>query len=74
MGIGQDAPPLDYHATAGAFALTRFIASLLFGTSPTEPTVFVAVPLVLTVVAAIACYLPARRAATVNPVVALRAE
>jgi predicted permease len=59
---------------AGAFALTRFLASQLYGTSPTEPLTFAAVSLFVVGVAAAACYLPARRAARVDPAVALRHE
>lgn len=59
---------------AGALALTRLLAGLLFGTSPTDPVVFVLLPLALTLIAVAASYLPARRAARVDPVVALRAE
>jgi putative ABC transport system permease protein len=58
----------------GALALSRFIASVLYGVSPTNPLTFVTVVAVFAAVAAVACYLPARRAAKVNPVVALRAE
>lgn len=59
---------------AGALALTRLLEGLLFGTSPREAVVFVLLPLLLTVIAAVASYLPARRAARVDPVIALRAE
>jgi putative ABC transport system permease protein len=57
-----------------AFALTRTIASFLYGVSPTDPATAVAVAVVLLIVAALAAFLPARRAAGINPVVALRAE
>jgi predicted permease len=58
----------------GALALTRFLASLLYGVSATNPATFVAVALLFLVVAAMACYLPARRVARLDPVIALRAE
>ena len=58
----------------GAAALTRVMASLLFGVSAMDVVTFSAVPLILAVTAAFACYLPARRATRVDPVIALREE
>jgi putative ABC transport system permease protein len=57
---------------AGAFLLTRFMKSLFFGVSPTDPLTFIAVALLLVFVAFFACYLPAWRAARINPAVSLR--
>jgi predicted permease len=58
----------------GAVVLSRFITSLLFAVKPTNPFVYAAVSLLMLMVAALACWLPARRAARVDPMVALRAE
>jgi putative ABC transport system permease protein len=58
----------------GAFAASRLLAGFLFGVTPSDPAVFVAVPALLGLVAVGACVIPARRASRVDPMVALRSE
>jgi len=59
---------------AAALALTRFMSGLLFGVGARDPITFVALPIVLLLVTAVATLIPAARAVRVNPVVALRGD
>jgi len=58
----------------GALGVTRYLASLLYGVRPFDPLTFLAVALLLGLVVLAACYIPARRASRVDPLVALRYE
>jgi ABC-type antimicrobial peptide transport system permease subunit len=75
LGQGARAALLGIAAgIAAALALTRLMASLLFGVSATDPLTFLEVATLLTLVALSASYIPARRAMRVDPMVALRHE
>lgn len=55
-------------------ALTRYLGAMLFGVTARDPATFVALAAVMSIVSALACYVPARRAARVDPLTAIRAE
>ena len=60
--------------TVAALGVTRLVTSMIYGVTPYDPATFVAVAILLVLVAAIACYIPARRAMRVDPMIALRYE
>lgn len=75
--FGQGMIPVFAGLTIGlaaALGLTRYLESMLFGVTPTDPATFAAVSAALAAIAAIASYLPARRATRVDPVTVLRQE
>jgi ABC-type lipoprotein release transport system permease subunit len=59
---------------SAAAILTRYLEAMLFGITPLDPVTFVAAPVVLAIVTLVACFLPGRRATTIDPMVALRCE
>jgi putative ABC transport system permease protein len=75
MVIGQSMPPILAGAaigTACALGVSRLMAGLLYGVRPTDPATFSTVPIVLVAVASLACYIPARRATRIDPMITLR--
>jgi putative ABC transport system permease protein len=77
MIVGQGLTPVIgglVCGVVGALMLTRVVARLLFSVEPTDPPTYLAVAFTLAVVALLACLAPARRAAAIDPMRALRAE
>jgi len=77
MVLGEGARMVAFGAVIGiaaSLAITRLMSSLLFGVTATDPLTFIAVAALLSAVALLASYIPARRAVRVDPMVALRYE
>ena len=70
----QAAPHGRYRALTGALAAARVLRGMLFGVAPNDPATLIGVAVLLGAVGVIACWLPAARAAAVDPAMALRAE
>jgi putative ABC transport system permease protein len=73
QGIQLIAPGIAI-GIAGAVGFTRYLEGMLFGLTPLDPSTFMAVSLLFAVIALLACYVPARRATKVDPLVSLRYE
>ena len=71
LGAGRSGAALAL-GLLGAIALTRVLSSLLYEVSATDPVTFAGIALLLLLVSCIACYIPARRAARVDPLIAIR--
>jgi putative ABC transport system permease protein len=76
LGLGANTAIFSFvnAVLLGSLLLTRAITSLLFGISATDPLTFACVALLLTVIALLACFIPARRAARTDPLIALRQD